>query len=852
MAADHRVPGLLQEMLDAGTTPEEVCRGCPELLAEVRETWREFRLIDVAPAAALPQVPGYELAAEIGRGGMGIVYRACDLSLGRDVAVKLLQDGYLADSPIARRFADEARITAQLQHPGIPPVHDLGILPDGRPFLAMKLIKGSTLDHLLAARPAPAHGRGRFVAAFEQVCQAVGYAHAHGVIHRDLKPSNVMVGAFGEVQVMDWGLAKLLTARGLVGRPPATALDTAAGTTIRPARDADQETQAGSLLGTPAFMPPEQAIGAVDRIDARSDVFSLGGILCAVLTGWPPYVADTAEATRQLAARARLDDTHARLAACGAESELVALCRRCLASEPDDRPRDAGEVAAAVAALRAAAEERARQADLDRVRAAEQGKRRRVLLAASGAVVVVLLAGLSASLWQMVRAMDAEGQAKSNAAAASEERDLKAKALQAERKALQQAFAVLRTMTAGVVERKFAQGAVLTDDDKAFLRGVITQFDAFAAIQGDDADSRAARAEGRFRVGRMRYRLGELKEAEADFDAALGIFKQLAADFPSRPEFRRALAASHNNRGILLLTTGRLKEAEADFDAALGIRKQLAADFPSRPEFRQELANGHNDRGVLLKGTGRLKEAEADYDAALGIYKQLAADFRSNPQFRWELAASHNNRGNLLTATGRLKEAEADFDAALGVFKQLAADCPNQPDLHNDLAGTCVNLAILHQQQEDRAAAKRLLLEGRPHHLATLKANPRHPTYRQFYRKHLKVLTEVHAGLLEKDEAVRTAEARRDLGWDPPADAYDAAGFLSGCIPIAAKHQKLDDRQREESAQFYTNAALKLLRDAVSKGYQDVAHIKKDTDLDPLRPRDDFQKLVAQLEGKGK
>jgi tetratricopeptide (TPR) repeat protein len=461
-------------------------------------------------------------------------------------------------------------------------------------------------------------------------------------------------------------------------------------------------------------------------------------------------------------------------------------------------------VAAAVAALRAAAEERARRAELDRVRTAEQGKRRRVLLAASGAVVAVLLAGLSVSLWQMVRAMDAEGRAKSNEAAANEERDLKAKALAAERKARQQAFAALRSMTADVVERKFAQGAVLTDDDKAFLRGVIAQFDAFAAIQSDDADSRTARAEGRIRVGRMRYRLGELKEAEADYDAALRI------------------------------------------------QMQLAADFPSRPEFRRELANGHNDRGVLLKGTGRLKEAEAEYDAALGIYKQLAADFRSSPEFGWELAASHNNRGNLLTATGRFKEAEADYDAALGIQKQLAADFPNQPDLRNDLAGACVNLAFFHRLQGNWAAAKRLLLEGRPHHLATLEANPRHPTYRQCYRNHLKVLTQAHAGLLEKDEAVRTAEARRDLGWDPPGDAYDAAGFLSGCIPIAAKHQRLDDQQRKESAQFYTDAALKLLRDAVSRGYKDVVHVKKDTDLDPLRQRDDFQKLVAELEGKGK
>src|SRR5262245_36404621 len=428
MAADPRVLGLLEELLDAGKTPDEVCRGSTP----------------VAPAADLPQVPGHELSGEVGRGGMGVVYRARDLALDRDVAVKLLQDGYPADSPIARRFADEARITAQLQHPGIPPVHDLGTLPDGRPFLAMKLIKGSTLDHLLAARPDPAHGRGRFVAAFEQVCQAVGYAHAHDVIHRDLKPSNVMVGAFGEVQVMDWGLAKVLTARGRPPGPPDTALDTAAGTAIRPARDADQETQAGSLLGTPAYMPPEQAIGAVDRIDARSDVFSLGGVLCAVLTGRPPYAAGTTEATRQLAARARLDDARARLAACGAEPGLVALCLRCLAPEPADRPRDAGEVAAAaVAALRAAAEERARRAELERVqaegeareamaRATAQRQRRRLLLAASGVIALVLLAGLGVSLWQMFRAIGAETTAKENEAAANRRRRAQVNALEAD------------------------------------------------------------------------------------------------------------------------------------------------------------------------------------------------------------------------------------------------------------------------------------------------------------------------------------------------------------------------------------------------------------------------------------
>ncbi|OWK39920.1 serine/threonine-protein kinase [Fimbriiglobus ruber] len=343
------------------------------------------------PATRAPVPPTapsgrYELGDEIAHGGMGAVYRATDTAFGREVAVKLLLDRYGPQSGTARRFADEARITGQLQHPNIPAVFDLGTLPDGRPFLAMKLIKGDTLDALLKARPDPAAERGRFVAAFELVCQAVAYAHAHDVIHRDLKPANVMVGAFGEVQVMDWGLAKVLRTGGDGAADPEA---TSVASAVVSLRDADDlMTQAGSVLGTPAFMPPEQAVGAVHKVDARSDVFGLGGILAVILTGMPPFAAGSAETTRVKAATGDVADCFARLDACGADPELVALCKRCLSPRTPDRPADAGEVARAVAALRAAADDRARQAELDKVRVegdlraadartAEQRKRRK-------------------------------------------------------------------------------------------------------------------------------------------------------------------------------------------------------------------------------------------------------------------------------------------------------------------------------------------------------------------------------------------------------------------------------------------------------------------------------------------
>ena len=374
--------------------------------------------------------PGFELLAEVGRGGMGVVYRARDIALNRDVAVKILQERYPADGPAARRFVEESQITSQLQHPGIPPIHLVSALPGGRPFLVMKLIKGSTLDQLLAERADPAEDRGRFLAVFEQVCLAVGYAHGNGVIHRDLKPSNVMVGKYGEVQVMDWGLAKVVGVADVVG---ATAADPAA-TAVRSVRELGSETVAGSVLGTPSFMPPEQAGGEIERIDTRSDVFALGGVLCAILTGKPPYTGkDTNEITLK-AVRGQTAEALARLDVCGAEPELVSLAKRCLATDSADRPADGGEAAKAVAEFRAQTEARARHAELERVRAegelraaeskaAEQRKRRKVQLALFGTVALLVFAAGAFAWWEDKQATAARNEEERRKAAERAEED---------------------------------------------------------------------------------------------------------------------------------------------------------------------------------------------------------------------------------------------------------------------------------------------------------------------------------------------------------------------------------------------------------------------------------------------
>jgi WD40 repeat protein/tRNA A-37 threonylcarbamoyl transferase component Bud32 len=308
-----------------------------------------------------------QVFGEITRGGMGAVLKGRDGDIGRDLAIKVLLEQHRDQPELIRRFIEEAQIAGQLQHPGVVPVYELGAFRDRRPFFTMKLVKGRTLADVLAARTDPTADQPRVLGIVLQVCQTIAYAHARGVVHRDLKPSNVMVGNFGEVQVLDWGLAKVLPRGGVTD-------DAAADTpsdhetviaTSRAGSDSDLSC-AGSVLGTPAYMAPEQARGETEHVDERADVFALGSILCEVLTGKPAFLGRSSGESQRKAARGELADTWARLLACEADAELVALTRACLAPEREDRPRDAGGVVSRLSSYLAGVQERLRAAELSR------------------------------------------------------------------------------------------------------------------------------------------------------------------------------------------------------------------------------------------------------------------------------------------------------------------------------------------------------------------------------------------------------------------------------------------------------------------------------------------------------
>jgi hypothetical protein len=374
-------PSLIHSVLDGSA---EAVGSVPRVLLRDAQAEPETPVMRRSSSEMPADTGRYQFVREIDCGGMGAVFWCRDLYLGRDLAIKVLLEKHRDDRRISRRFIEEAQILGQLVHPGIVPIHALGQLDDGRPYFTMKLVKGRTLAALLDEHSDLAHELPRFLGIFEHVCQTIAYAHARGVIHRDLKPSNIMVGSFGEVQVMDWGLGKVLPQGGTADEARGHA-DEAAPSAIRTVRSGSDAhvSVAGSLLGTLGYMAPEQARGEIDRVEERADVFGLGAILCEILTGKPPFTGATCEEICAKASRGDLAAALARLDACGAEPDLMALARDCLAAEPADRLRHAGQVARRISAYLSGVQDRLKRAEL--ARAAEEARAKEAQATAAAA-----------------------------------------------------------------------------------------------------------------------------------------------------------------------------------------------------------------------------------------------------------------------------------------------------------------------------------------------------------------------------------------------------------------------------------------------------------------------------------
>jgi tetratricopeptide (TPR) repeat protein len=650
-----------------------------------------------------------QLQGEIARGGMGAVLKGRDVDLGRDVAVKVLLEAHAGRTELVQRFVEEAQVAGQLQHPGVVPVYQMGQLPDRRPYFTMKLVKGQTLAQLLARRTDPAQDRPRLLKVFEQVCQALAYAHARGVIHRDLKPSNVMVGAFGEVQVMDWGLAKILRQGGADEKAPATAeatvIRTARGGSATPPPPGSQ-TQAGAVLGTPAYMAPEQARGETARLDERCDVFGLGAILCTILTGQPPYAGADGEAVYGLASRAELAGAFARLDGCGADAELIALVKCCLCADPAGRPRDAGALAAELNAYLGSVEARLRRAELDRAaaeaRAVEERKRRRVALALAAAVLALVAVGAGGGL--LVQHQAAERRAELARREAEQRQQVEAaldKAATLRQQAhwgeaaavLDQARQALGDAGPGDLRHRLdvadAELALVNRLDAIRQRRAITveghfdyqtaEKDYAAAFReaglgkvGDDGEAVAARVRASPVAGPLVAALDDwawVARKKPESRAWLLGVAQRADPDPWRARFRDP-AVWQDQQALQALADEALRDDQA----------RLGELSPQGLASLAMLLRGHNDKAVLLLraaqgrcpndfwlnlALGNALGIAEQHEEALGYYRVAVA-------LRPDAAGAHSNLGGALREKGDLDGAIAEFREAIRLDPKLA------------------------------------------------------------------------------------------------------------------------------------------------------------------------------------
>ena len=632
----------------------ELSRGVIDTLAETVGPIARVLLRDTTmseePSPILRPTPGhdtstrYRIDGEIARGGMGEILKGRDPDLGRDVAIKVLREDLRENGDLVRRFVEEAQIGGQLQHPGVVPIYELGTFADLRPFFCMKLVKGQTLaDHLEAKRD-KTHDLPSLLSIFESIAQTIAYAHTRGVIHRDLKPSNVMVGSFGEVQVMDWGLAKVLARGGIVNdaqagkeKSPETLIVTA-----QSGSEADL-SRAGSIMGTPSYMAPEQARGETALVSERADVFALGSILCEILTGSPAFTGRNSNEILRKAARGDTADALVRLENSGAEGELVSLANDCLAVEPQDRPHNGNVVSKRITAYLAGVQERVQTAERERAVAValaiEERRRRRTQLAMVASVMATALIGLSAVL-------AVQTKAKGDLALANSK--------------LNQALNRETEANTRVQERYGLAVKAIETFHKGVSEDFLLQEDKFKSLRD------------------------RLLNSASDFYEKLGGLLKEESDLPAR----RALLAANYEVADLADKVGRKEHALELHRKVLAGRETLANEFGADPALAVDISQSLIAVGQCLKGTEKATEGLAAYDRACAVVAAPDGGTPQNVEAQIAFAHALSTKGTLLTELSRLDEALIALKRASDLQEPLAAADPANLDRQAALSKT--------------------------------------------------------------------------------------------------------------------------------------------------------------------
>jgi tetratricopeptide (TPR) repeat protein len=836
----------------------------------------------------------YTLTRLHAQGGVGRVWLARDQSLGRDVALKELRPETSDHPAIWARFLEEARITGQLEHPNIVPVHELagpakgdGESAERPPFYTMRFVKGRTLSEASRAYHARrAEGQAgalemrELLQAFVGVCQALAYAHSRGVIHRDLKGQNVVLGDFGEVIVLDWGLAKVVGQAEETLTPPLE-VDHAAGR---------GETMQGHAMGTPAYMSPEQAEGRWELVDRRTDVYGLGAILYEILCGRPPFDgANTAEVLRLVAQE---PPVRPRIVCDATPAALEAVCVKALEKKPADRYPTALALAADVKRWMAD-EPVSTYREPFAIRAGRWARQHRPLVASAAAVLMAAVVGLSAGT---VLLSQANGRTEAQRRRAEALRLTAQANFQKARQAVDEYFTK-------VSESKLLNVPGLQPLRKELLESSRKYYEEFLKNHADDPSVRAEAAEAWYRVGFVTMDINPGKEALDAFANAVAMYDQLVRDHPSTERYTYKLAMCLNDLGNQQSALGLEADSRGSHERCLAIRQQVVRDHPNVPEYVKELGIGYGVWSERQISAGLPSEALRSNEQERDIFERLVREHPGVADYRWRLAGALGSIGRRQTELGEPAEAMRMYEQSLVLTERLTREHPDVVDYQYSLLNIHAAIGWMHyrllgqNKQALDSYAKALELAEK-----TARENPGLESSRSYVAAMNHELGRVLVRLGMPDDALaryraalddREARERREPGgvWAQrelgylyyeigkihqgagrPAkaspvlvqalaifeeiseskalDPYNRACAKALCAGLVGAAEADVSKDGNARRRKFAEQAVANLREAVTGGYRSAGMIASDVDFEAVRPNADFQALVAELKSR--
>ncbi len=732
----------LSAVSTVGSIPDELRKlGDPHLEATLSLVAQQRSSNDVQTVAAHESSgtgQRFRVLRPYAKGGLGEVFVAQDEELNREVALKEIQARFANQTESRSRFRQEAEITGNLEHPGIVPVYGLGQYSDGRPFYAMRFIRGDSLKEAIErfhAQLGPAVSQRlavgerslelrKLLGRFVDVCNAIEYAHSRGVLHRDLKPGNVVLGKFGETLVVDWGLAKALgkTEHADASLPPVIP-STESGST---------PTMLGSAIGTPAFMSPEQAAGRVNELGPATDVYSLGATLYCLLTGQPPFSGND---KGEILARVQNGDfPRPREVRPHVPAALQAICLKAMAQKPPER-YDSPQMLADDIEHWLADEPVACYPEPPLVRARRWIKRHPALVVGTAATVLISLASLAAIASIIAQsnhalaAKNSELDAKNTALeqANLRERQATAKAEANAKVAREQSQLALRSLESVIwdIQRKLRNVLGAGDLQRSLLQTALARLqevsDHFATRAAIDRSSHVALidlGDVLLRIGAASPRSGthgnqpsgevgkgpavgtdgSLAAARKVYQQAFEIAQKLVAADPSDKEAQRDMSISYNSLGDVSLQAGQITEALGFYQQAFGIKRKLAAADLKDNQAQRELSTSIERIGFVYERSGKLTEAREQYERMLAIKQRLAESNSADSLAQRELSVTYNHLGDVQLQSGKASEALAYYQKGLEIDQKLAAADPNDARAQRDLFITYNKLGDVQRQ----------------------------------------------------------------------------------------------------------------------------------------------------------